>query len=96
MADLGREEKGLTGAGGSSGGSPLFSDAIRLIERPLSKQRRQTTTAAWRELGQERVVPLDPFGGQVSCIGGDYAQGAVYTRSTEFLFPLQYVTPTLS
>ena len=46
MADLGREEEGLTGAGGSSGGSPLFSDTIRLMQRPLSKQRRRTTAAA--------------------------------------------------
>ena len=43
MADLGREEEGLTGVGGSSGGSPLFSDTIRLMQRPLSKQRRRTT-----------------------------------------------------
>ena len=49
MADLGREEEGLTGAGGSSGGSPLFSDTIRLMQRPLSKQRRRTTVAAERE-----------------------------------------------
>ena len=46
MADLGREEEGLTGAGGSSGGSPLFSGTIRLMQRPLSKQRRRTTVAA--------------------------------------------------
>ena len=45
MADLGREEEGLTGAGGSSGGSPLFSDTIRLMQRPLSKQRQRTTAA---------------------------------------------------
>ena len=46
MADLGREEEGLTGAGGSSGGSPLFSEPTRLMQRPLSKQRRRTTAAA--------------------------------------------------
>ena len=45
MADLGREEEGLTGAGGSSGGSPLFSDTIRLMQQPLSKQRRRTMAA---------------------------------------------------
>ena len=49
MADLGREEEGLTGAGGSSGGSPLFSDTIRLMQRPLSKQRRRTTVPVERE-----------------------------------------------
>ena len=46
MADLGREEEGLTGAGGSSGGSPRFSDTVRLMQQPLSKQRQRTTTAA--------------------------------------------------
>ena len=46
MADLGREEEGLTGAGGSSGGSPLFSDTIRLMQRPLSRQRQRATAAA--------------------------------------------------
>ena len=49
MADLGREEEELTGARGSSGGSPLFSDTIRLMRRPLSEQRRRTAAAA--ELG---------------------------------------------
>ena len=46
MEDIGREEEGLTGAGGTSGGSPLFSDTIMLMQRPLLKQRRRTTAAA--------------------------------------------------
>ena len=66
MADLGREEEGLTGAGGSSGGSPLFSDTIRLMQRPLSKWRRRTTTAAVTSLASGIALVL-AFG-DASCL----------------------------
>ena len=45
MADLGQEEERLTGAGGSSGGSPCFSGKIRSMHRPLLKQRWSSVTA---------------------------------------------------
>ena len=55
MADLGREEEGLTGAGGSGGGSPLFSDTIRLMQRPrLVQQPKVDGGGRGRRVGRRK------------------------------------------
>ena len=74
MADLGRGEEELTGAGGSSGGSPRFSDTVRLMQRPLSKQRRRTTAATELEgrSARGRRRRKEARGGKVKVIPRPY------------------------